>query len=168
MSLFAIARRGADQLEVEACSAGPEDRETVPVFSDRDAASQYLADAGWGESHRVSEIGVQDLLQWLSTLNRSGVHFLTVNPSWGARDSDRAAPTVDIRSELRSAGERVSEHLRALGRQGDQAGPVEIIVHHCQVCGTIYRIVPGEAAPVCCGQTAARAATDTLAPKAQT
>lgn len=161
MSVFAIARRSASELDTVVFSAGKSDSaEAVAVFTDEKRAQKYIFDAGWSESHTVARLESADLFPWLCALDRDGIQYLAVDPTRTLQLQDGLQTMLTIRSELESAGERLCGHIQSLKPASDPALLLEVALHHCQTCGKVFRVRPDAAAPICCGQPAERAAAD--------
>jgi L-ascorbate metabolism protein UlaG (beta-lactamase superfamily) len=78
---YVIAKRGVSALDTPVFHAGDSgEEEVVVLFTGRQAAQEYIDQAGWGESDKIGELGLSELYQWLLEANAKGIHYATVNP----------------------------------------------------------------------------------------
>lgn len=162
MSVFAIARRNTSELDTVVFSAGKNDSaEAVALFNTQDRAAEYIFDAGWGESHTVAEMKSADLFQWMCELDRDGIEYLAIDPTRAPQLEGGLQSMLTIRSELESAGERLCGRIQSLKTESDPAQLQEVALHHCQICGKVFRVRLNEPEPICCDRPAEKATTDT-------
>ena len=78
---YVISKRGGSVLDTPVFHAGDSgEEEVVVLFTGRQAAQEYIDQAGWGESDEIGELGLSELHRWLLKANEEGIHYLTVNP----------------------------------------------------------------------------------------
>lgn len=81
MSVFVIAKKNTEFLDTPVFHAGQSgDQEAVAVFTTREAADQYIEDAGWSEDNEVGELEPIQLFRWLASANEQGTEMVVVNP----------------------------------------------------------------------------------------
>ncbi len=78
---YVIAKRGISVLDTPVFHAGDSgEEEVVVLFTVRQAAQEYIDQAGWGGSDEIGELELSELHRWLLEANGEGIHYATVNP----------------------------------------------------------------------------------------
>jgi hypothetical protein len=111
MSVYAIAKRGREFLDTPVFYAGSsDDEETIVVFTDRDSANQYIADAGWSD-HEVGELTSLQLLHLMVKAHADGTRFLAVNPDRTGHSAGKPQVVVTIEEKLNVVADSISRDL---------------------------------------------------------
>jgi hypothetical protein len=78
---FVIAKKNCEYLESPVFHAGTQGKEeAIAVFTSRNLATKYIADANWCDEYEVGDLKPIQLVRWLATANEQGIEMLVVDP----------------------------------------------------------------------------------------
>jgi hypothetical protein len=114
MSAYVIAKKEEELLDTPVFYAGESNgEEAIAVFTRRDAAAQYIEDAGWNADHQVGELTAIDLLRWIVKAHDNGTQYLAVNPVYHRQVAEEKQETIVIETKLAGFAEALTRDILA-------------------------------------------------------
>jgi hypothetical protein len=118
MSAYVIAEKDEELLDTPVFYAGESNaEEAIAVFTRRDAAAQYIEDAGWNGDYEVGELTAIDLLRWIVRAHDEGTQYLAINPDRGRQFAGEKQEIIVIEAKLAGFAEALTRDILATAFQ---------------------------------------------------
>jgi hypothetical protein len=115
--LYVLALRGPAELEVPIFEAGQgADRESVAVFTDRNAALAFLQTARWEDSHTFADLPPSALALFFQQARREGIDRVLVNPNRLAQLRGELQSALDLDAQADLSGGTLYRELWELAQ----------------------------------------------------
>ena len=113
MPAYLISRANVEALDTVIFSAGPNDKEeAVAVFTDPEAAEEYMQEAGWADEYTVATVEPIPFLRWLIQVYDEGVQHIAVDPKFSEQQAGQKLNTLSVEGHLEHAGKHIVDVAR--------------------------------------------------------
>jgi hypothetical protein len=108
MAAYLICRKERQDLETMVFSAGPNSsEEAVLLFTNPDAAQQFIDEAGWSAEWTVATVDAIPLLHWFLKAHEDGIQHVAVDPLWNDHAAGKRLSTLSIEGQLEHAAAHI-------------------------------------------------------------